>query len=325
MWTVLKTVTRCAPVLLVFTGAACSVVQSFNQIRDAKREIASAEEAVADGDYDAGLKSYLTAEYLLLAARDAGLQAFADDKRMKALDKTIQSLEEKAVAEGFVRVDDRYCSEEEVGEALGTALGTLFKSNQIQSISVERVVAGDIKAAVRRKPDGMRDVALSVVLKDTGEERDCSQDAWAIVRFLLEGGYGHGFSYHIVHPFERRPWMGGEGGWGISDTPDAANHPIGLGSKVADLSISVYRGHYRQGAEKKYGRYGFESLEAVGPYWGREHFRTYSMDAADAARLNWAEAGRIPDATLYGLLKISTRANEESEESASAPATPRVE
>jgi hypothetical protein len=105
--------------LLVLAAAGCSVVQSVNQIKDAHEEIAKAEEAVADGDYDAGLKSYLKAEYLLRAARDAGLQAFADDRKMKALDKTIQSLEETAVAEGFVRVDDRYCNEEEVGEATG--------------------------------------------------------------------------------------------------------------------------------------------------------------------------------------------------------------
>jgi len=325
MWPTLKAVTRCAPVLLVFTGAACSVVQSVKQIRDAKREIASAEEAVADGDYDAGLKSYLRARNLMQAARDEGLQALADDRTMEALDKTIRSLEEKAVAEGFVRVDDRYCGEGEMGEALGKALGALFRSDQLRSVSVERVVADDIQATARKKPDNTRDIALSIVLKDTGEDQDFLQDTWAIVRFLLEGGYGHGFSYHIAHPFEKRPWMGGEGGWGISDKPNTVNHFIGLKKRVANLSISVYRGHYRQGGGKKYGRYGFESLEAVGPYWEREHFRTYFMDAARAARLNWGEAGRIPDATLYGLLKIGEQVNAETGESASSTSTARVE
>ena len=325
MWPTLKVVTRCAPVLLVFAGAGCSVVQSVNQIRDAKREITSAEEAVADGDYDAGLKSYLGAKRLLQAARDAGLQAFADDRKMEALDKTIRSLEEKAVAEGFVRVDDRYCDEGELVEALGKALGAFFRSDHLRSVAVERVVADDIQATARKKPDNTRDIALSIVLKDTGEDHDFLQDTWAIVRFLLEGGYGHGFSYHIAHPFEKRPWMGGEGGWGISDKPDTVNHFIGLKKKVANLSISVYRGHYRQGAERKYGRYGFESLEAVGPYWERAHFITYSMDAAHAARLNWDEAGRITDATLYGLLKISEQESAETEESASSTSTPRVE
>ena len=176
MWPTLKVVTRCAPVLLVFAGAGCSVVQSVNQIRDAKREITSAEEAVADGDYDAGLKSYLGAKRLLQAARDAGLQAFADDRKMEALDKTIRSLEEKAVAEGFVRVDDRYCDEGELVEALGKALGAFFRSDHLRSVAVERVVADDIQATARKKPDNTRDIALSIVLKDTGEDQDFLQD-----------------------------------------------------------------------------------------------------------------------------------------------------
>lgn len=325
MWPARKMVTRYAPVVLVCACAGCSVVQSVNQIRDAKREIAKGEEAVAVSDYDRGLKSYLRAARLLQAARDAGLQAFADDQRMESLAKTIDALREEAEAEGFVRVDDRYCGEGELGEALGKALGALFRSNQLRFTAAERVVADDIQATARRRPDDARDIALSIVLKDTGEERDFSQDAWAVVRFLLEGGYGHGFSYHIDHPFQKRPWMGGEGGWGISDTPDAVNHFIGLKKKVVNLSISAYRGHYRQGTEKRYGRRGFESLEAVGPYWEREHSRTYSMDAADAARLNWDEAGRIPDATLYGLLRISEQERAEMEAPAGATPAPRVE
>lgn len=307
MWIPFRVAIRCALGLLLLAAAGCSVVQSFTNAKDARKEIAKAEELVAEGDYSAALESYLRARGLLQYARDAGFKTLADDRKMESLDAMIRSLEEKAEAEGFVRVDGRYYDEEELGAALGKALGTLFRSDQIRSIAVERVVADDVGAAVRRKPDGTWDVTLSIVLKNTGEEGDFEQDAWAIVRFLLEGGYAHGFSYHIIHPFDKRSWMGGDGGWGMSDRRDAANHFIDLKSKVADLSIELFRGRHRQGVGKQYGRFGFESLEAVGPYWGKEPFKTYTMRAADAARLNWADAGHIPDATFYGLLKMGER------------------
>ena len=319
MWIPLRIVIRYALGLLLFAAAGCSVVQSVNNARNAQKEIAKAEESVAEGDYNAGLESYLRARGLLQTARDAGLEPLADDRKMESIDAMILSLEKKAAAEGIVRVDGRYCGGEELGAAMGKALGTLFRSNQIRSLAVERVVADDIEAAVRRRPDNTRDVTLSIVLKDSGEEGDFSQDVWAIVRFLLEGGYAHGFSYHVVHPFEKRPWMGGDGDWGISDRRDAANHFIGLKSKIADLSINVFRGRNRQGVEKQYGRFGFESLEAVGPYWEKALFKTYTMRAADAARLNWADAGHIPDATFYSLLKMGERMDAGVERAAAVP------
>jgi hypothetical protein len=304
MWIPIRTAMRYALGLLLLAAAGCSVVRSFTNVREAREEIARAEESVARGDYNAGLESYLRARALLQTARDAGLKTLADDRKMESVDAMIRSLDDKAEADGFVLVDGRYFGEEKLGAELGKALGALFGSNQIRSIAVERVVAGDVEAAARRKPDNTWDITLSIVLKDTGGEADFSQDAWATVRFLLEGGYTHGFSHHITHPFEKRPWMGGEGAWGISDRRDATNHFIGLKSKIADLSIKLFKGRHRQGAEKKYGRFGFESLKAVGPYWEKAPFKTHTMRAADAARLNWADAGHIPDATLYGLLEI---------------------
>lgn len=312
---------RFALALLPLAAAGCSVVQSVNNVRNAQKEVARAEESVAEGDYNAGLESYLRARGLLQTVRDAGLEPLADDRKMESIDEMMMALEKKASDEGVVRVDGRYCGEEELGGVLGKALGELFKSGQIQSIAAERVVADDVGASVRRRPDNKWDVALSVVLRGTGEEGDFSQDAWALVRFLLEGGYAHGFSYHVVHPFQKRPWMGGEGGWGLSDRRDTTNHFIGLKSRVADLSIDLFKGRYRQGVEKKHGRRGYESLEAVGPYWGKTLFKTYEMRAEDAARLNWAEAGHIPDATLYGMLEMGERMDEGMGKGAAA--TPR--
>lgn len=316
MWVPLRMTIRYALGLLLLAAAGCSVVQSVNNVRNAQKEIDKAGESVADGDYNGALESYLRARILLQSARDAGLEPLADDRKMESVDAMIRSLEEQAAADGFVRVDGRYCGEDELGGALGKALGAFFGSNQIRPIAVERVVADDVAAAVRRRPDNTWDVALSIVLKDTGEDGDFSQDAWVIVRFLLEGGYAHGFSYHVVHPFEKRPWMGGEGGWGLSDKRDTVNHSIGLKSKIADLSIELFKGRHRQGTGKQYGRLGFESLDAVGPYWEKAPFKTYVMRAENAARLNWAEAERIPDATLYGLLKTGGRTDAEEGETA---------
>ncbi|MEJ2744404.1 MAG: hypothetical protein P8123_01770 [bacterium] len=310
MWIPLRTVIRYAMVLLLIAAAGCSVVQSITNVRSAQREIARAEESVAEGDYNAGLESYLRARGLLQYARDAGLKTLADDRKMESIDAMIRSMDEKAEADGFVLVDGRYFGEKELGTELAKALGAFFDGNQIRSIAVERVVAGDVEAATRKRPDNTWDVTLSIVLKDTGEESYFSQDAWTIVRFLLEGCYTHGFSHHMMHPFEKRPWMGGEGGWGISSRREAINHFIGLKSQVADLSIRLFKGRHRQGEDKKYGRFGFETLKAVGPYWEKVPFKTYTMRAADAARLNWADAGRIPDATLYSMLEMDAGTTE---------------
>jgi hypothetical protein len=300
----IRTAIRCSFVILLLSSAGCSVVQSIINVRNARVELAKAEKSVAEGDYNAGLESYIRARFLLKSIRKAGFETFADDRKMESIDATIRSLEEKAAADGIIFVDGRYCSEGEIGKALGKSLGAFFGGTHVRSIPVERVVAGDVEAVSLRKANNTWDVTLSVVLKDTGEEADFSQDAWVIVRFLLEGGYAHGFSYHVTHPFEKRPWMGGEGAWGMSDRRDAANHFVGLKSRLADLSIKLFKGRHRQRTEKQYGRFGFESLEAVGPYWEKTPFKTYTMRAADAARLNWADAGHIPDATVYGLLEM---------------------
>jgi ribulose bisphosphate carboxylase small subunit len=309
----IRTAIRYSLVILPLAVTGCSVVQSFTNAKDAREEIAKAEKSVAEGDYNAGLESYLRARLMLQSARNAGFKTLADDRKMESLDAMIQSLQEKADGAGLVFVDGSYCNEEEMGKALGKSLGVLFNGNQIRSIAVERVVAGDVEASSRRRSDNTWDVTLSVVLKEGGEEADFSQDAWAIVRFLLEGGYAHGFSYHVKHPFDKRPWMGGEAGWGMFDRRDATNHFNGLKSKIADFSIRLFKGSHSPGAEKQYSRFGFESLEAVGPYWKKTPFKTYTIRAADAARLNWADAKQIPDATIYSLLEIDEQMDEENE------------
>ena len=292
--------------LLAMAGAAgCSVVDSMQSLRDAHRAIAEADKAVTGGDFSTGLKSYLRARKQLFSARDAGFEYFASDKKINSIDRAIMELDRSATEAGFVRVDNRYFTPEELGESLRRALEQLFREGHIGSISQERIVPENFSASARSAGENKFDITLSVVAKDVGEETDFEQDVWGVVKFLMEGGYGNGFSYHLTLPFSERRWMGREGMWGISDKKDVESHFIGLKGRIARLSISVSRGRYRQRKGERTGSYGFTSLEAKGPYWKAEHFRTFTLRGDDAARLNWAQADRIPDGTLYGLLEIS--------------------
>lgn len=305
--------------LLTLLGATgCMTATAFRQVMESRRAIEKADKAVAGGDYSAGAKSYLKARRLLVDARGAGLEYFADDKKIGAVDLALKDLDRRATEAGFIRVGSRYLKGEELARDLAGQLEILFLKGRIPSIPQERVVPESVKATVRDAPDNRHRIALSIVLKQMPEEREFAQDAWTVVKFLLEGGYGHGFDYHLAHAFRDRPWMGREGIWGISDKRNAEDHFVGLKGRLDQLSISIYRGSYRGREDERYGPYGFKSLEAVGPYWAGEHFRTYTMEGDDAARLNWEQAGRIPDAAFYELLSIS-----ESEPAATAAVKPK--
>ncbi|MCX6355975.1 MAG: hypothetical protein NTZ78_13895 [Candidatus Aureabacteria bacterium] len=292
--------------LLALAGAGgCSVVDSAQRLRDAHRAMSEADKAVTGGDFSTGLKSYLRARKQLVYAREAGFGYFAGDKKIESIDRAIIDLDRSANDAGFVRVDDRYLAPEELGESLRRSLEQLFREGHIGAISQERIVPESFSASARSAGENKFDIALSFVAKDVGEETDFEQDVWGVAKFFMEGGYGNGFSYSLTLPFAERRWMGREGVWGISDKKNMESHFIGLKGRIARISISVSRGRYRQKKGDQTGPYGFSSLKATGPYWKAEHYRTFTLRGDDAARLNWAQADRIPDATLYGMLEIS--------------------
>jgi hypothetical protein len=303
----LTTISRFMAAVLVGAAAGCSMMESVGQTYDSRRAVERAEAARDSGEYSAALKSYMEAERLLRSARESGYSLVAREKELEAVRSAMDELQGDAESEGLVRVGDSYVGEEELDASIGGSLQDMFQKGRIGSIAQERVVADSITADARKMPDGRYDIKLSVVLKDAGGEADFPQDAWGVVRFMLEGGYGYGFSHHLTYMFPPRPWMGKEASWGILDRRNVENYLIGLDGKIEALTISVYRGRYRKGLPEGYGPHGFKTLEAVGPYWRKEHFKSYSLEAAGAKRLNWKEARRIPDATIYGLLTIRDR------------------
>jgi len=296
---------RMAMLLFLAAAAGCSTVDSIQRFRDARHLSAQAALEAKEGNYTKGLEAYLKARRQLLASRALGLGYFANEREVEEVDRSIEQLDKSAVDNGLVRFDDRYVEPDEVGKELTDALTHLFREATISSIAQERIVPETFAAAVSSKGENSFDITLSMVVKDVGEDADFRQDVWGAVRFLMEGGYGNGFSYCLKKRFAGRAWMGSEGEWGISNVENHENHFIGLKGRISRFAIQVQRGHYRQRREARAAPSGFIALDAVGPYWYGEPFRTYVLEGNDAARLNWLRASQIPDAALYGMMKIT--------------------
>ncbi len=292
-------------------SAGCSVVESFQKAGDAQRAIEEGKKSAEDKDIAAALKSYLKAESLLNEVRANRLEMLASDKEMARLKQLIEEMEKEAETEGFVRVDGRYVDGEELEEAIAGSIKEMLKNGQFVSFQPKRIVVDEVLVSDKKTADSKHDISIDLVLRDTDEEGKFSQEAWATVRFVLDGAFGHGFSYYLARRFPRRPWMGVKAAWGVSDKSDTESHFIGLKDKIARLSVSINRGRYRQRAPAEYGRYGFESLQAVGPYWEKEFFKSYTLDGSSAKQCNWEQPSRIPDATLHKILRIDNKRSKE--------------
>lgn len=303
-----KPVARILVCVTALIAAGCSVRTAFEQGRNADTALREGDDAVADGEYDAGLKSYIRAKGLLLSTRQEGYWIFSDEKKLTSIDEKIKECERLAVEDGLIRVGERYVGGDSLGAALTDELRSMFRENPTGPGARERVVPDELEASCGEERDGRFDVTLTVVVRSAEDEGEFDQDAWGLVRFLMEGGWGHGFCFHTARRFAQRPWMGGETGWGRSGKENAANHFIGLKGKIDRLTVCVVRGQFRQEPGDGYGARGYQSLKAVGPYWRKEPYRSFALGHADAERLNWGEADRIPDATLYGLMAIAAGA-----------------
>lgn len=288
-------------------AAGCSVPASFQQGRDAAASVREADEETADGEYEAAIGSYLKARRLLLAMRENGYWVFSDEKKLASIDEKIGECERLAEEDGLVRVGTRYLRGGEVGAALTGELRRFFRDAGPGPGAAERVVADELTASCAEGADGKYDVTIAVVMRSAMGEGDFDQDAWGLVRFLMEGCWGYGFTFHTAERFAARSYMGGTAGWGRSAKESAENRIVGLKGRVGRLTVSVSKGESRQEPGDGYGARGYRSLEAVGPYWRKEPYRSYTMKSADAEGLNWGEADRIPDATLYGLMTVAAQ------------------
>ncbi|MCX6356505.1 MAG: hypothetical protein NT045_01275 [Candidatus Aureabacteria bacterium] len=295
---------RILAALLLIPCAGCSVAGSMQQIRDSRVAFREGEAAAEEGDYDDALTSYIRARNMLQRARDNGCYVFTGQEKFSAIDRAIESLESAAVEDGLVRIGGHYVRGEELSSALTEELRVLFREGKSPAIQWDRVVPEHLAATTTPRGNSF-DVHVAVVMKEAGGEETFPQDAWALVRFLLEGGYGYGFTYHSTDAFTKRPWLGKSVAWGGGGNPGPDAHFTGLKDRIQTLTVSVYRGIYRQSQGKSIDKYGFAGLEAVGPYWAGEHYRSYTLSREDAGRLNWAEAGLIPDETLHRLLRVS--------------------
>lgn len=291
-------------------AAGCSLTSTFEQSRDAAKAIREGDDAVAEGEYEDGINSYLKARGLLLAARQNGYQIFPNEKRLASLEGKMLECERLAEGDGFIRVGEHYVQGGELGAALTGELRRMMRENSGGMDGSGRVVPDELEASCIEGPNGRYDVRLTMVARDAEEGAEFDQDAWALVRFLMEGGWRYGFSFTTAPRFGPRPFMGNETRWGRSGKAGAENCFIGLGGKIDRLTVTVDRGRLRQEPGDGYGARGFQTLEAVGPYWRREPYRSYTMTRAAAERLNWGEAARIPDATLYGLIAVTRGAEQ---------------
>ncbi|MDD5557409.1 MAG: hypothetical protein PHN82_09185 [bacterium] len=297
------------PVILVAAAACCaacgcSVIETVEGTGAARRAIRRGEEAHEQGDYIEAFAAYREADRRLSAARAAGYTMMVPASEIEALRSLMERLEEDAGSEGYVRFGDRFVGEEGLGRALADELAAIFRARQVRHFSHGRVVPESMEAAAANAPDGAFDIALSVTIRDVDDPSTFPQDAWSLVRFLLEGAFGHGFSHRYEPMFELRPWLGRQAAWGLSARPGADNRPIGLKGRIDRLSIGVHRGRRREVSGPRHGPFGFEATDAIGPYWQREHYRTYIMRGEEAERLNWERADRIPDATILGLITM---------------------
>ena len=303
---------RAAVSAFLLAAAGCSLPRAIDQSLGAGKALSRVDDAAARGDYDAALASYLSAKRLLITSRQEGYRFFTDRSTLDALDEKIAECERLAGRDGLVRVGARYLAAADLGEALAGSLRELFRENPSGDPARERVVPETLNGSCVERSDGRFDVTLRVVLRDAEDGADFGQDAWGIVRFLMEGAWGHGFCAYSARKFPHRPWMGRETRWGSSRAPDAENRFVGLKDRIGRLTVAVSRGRLVQEPGDGFGPRGHRTLSAVGPYWREAPYMRYTMDSADAARLNWGEADRIPDATLYGLIRIASRSDEET-------------
>lgn len=288
----------------LFLAAGCSVPRVIDQSMGAGKALREGDDAAADGDYDAALGSYLKAKRLLLAARQQGYRFLSDDGKLAAVDDRIKGCERLANEDGLVRVGDRYVGADKLGGALAESLQRLFRGNPAGAHARERVVPEEVEASCIGEADGRFDVTVRLVVRDAEDEGDFDQDVWGLVRFLMEGAWGHGFCSYSARRYALRPWMGEETRWGSSRKANAENRFVGLKDRINRLTIVVSRGRLGQEPGDGYGPRGHAGLSAIGPYWRKEPYRSYALGSVDAARLNWSEANRIPDSTLYGLIGI---------------------
>ena len=298
-------VCRPFPLLLIMLlGAGCASITSLQIIGDADEAMDAGEKAFENDEYTEAYRSYLKAEAFLKPLRSFSLDKFASAREYERLQRDMSELKEEAKKKGLLQVDDSFLQEAELGDAVAGVIKEVVKHNRVASFPSERIVGEATEAAAKKTPDGKYDITLNLVLRDTGETGGFSQDAWASVRYILQGAFGNGFSYYLMYAFPTRPWFRMEAFWGGSDKPGAENRFVGLEDKIERLTVNIYRGHYRKEAPARYDRYGFESLEAVGPYWEKEFFKSYTLDRAEAVKYNWDKPDLIPDAALYGVLKI---------------------
>lgn len=286
-------------------ASGCSVTGSFDQARDAAKAIREGDEAVGEGEYEAGINAYLKARKLLLTARQNEVWIFSGDAKLSSLEQKMLECERLKDEDGFIRVGEHYVQGDELGTALTAELRRMFRENPAGLGTYGPVIPDELEASCIEGPDGRYDVRIMLVLRDGGDSEAFDQDAWVLVRFLMQGGWGYGFSFTTARRFGPRSYMGNETGWGRSGRAGAENCHIGLTGRIDRLTVNVDRGQSRKEPGDGYGARGFRSLEAVGPYWRRDPYRSYTMTRADAERLNWMEAGRIPDATLYGLIVMT--------------------
>ena len=296
---------RAAVSAFLLAAAGCSLPRAIDQSLGAGKALSRGDDAAARGDYDAALASYLSAKRLLITSRQEGYRFFTDRSTLDALDEKIAECERLAGRDGLVRVGARYLATADLGEALAGSLRELFRENPSGDPARERVVPETLNGSCVERSDGRFDVTLRVVMRDAEDGADFGQDAWGIVRFLMEGAWGHGFCAYSARRFSLRPWMGRETRWGSSLAPDAENRFVGLKDRIGRFTVVVSRGRLVQEPGDGFGPRGHRTLSAVGPYWREAPYRSYTMDSADAVRLNWGEADRIPDATLYGLIRIA--------------------
>jgi hypothetical protein len=289
----------------MIAASGCSLPISVENLKNAGTAVREGDDATADGDYNDALRSYLKARQLVSAARQDGYGFIADEGKLAAIDEKISELEKTASEEGLVRIGGRYIDGGALGPSLADELWRMFDEGSKGIGTREEVVPEMLDAACGEEKGGRRDIVLSVVIRSTGEEAEFDQDAWSIVRFFMEGAWGHGFSFHIGHLFPQRAWMGTQSGWGVSGMDGAENHYITLKGKIGRLTINVARAPARPKPGDDRGASARRRFEASGPLRRKEPYRSYSIGYAEAEKLNWARANRIPDETLYGLMTIA--------------------
>lgn len=288
---------------LLCAAAGCSVARSIGEAREAERAIGEADEALGDGEYEAALAGFRKAKDLLLALRAQGYWALSDPREIASIDDKAAGCVRMAEDEGFVRVGDRFLRGAALGPALTEELRRFFRDGPAGHGAGERVVAEEMTASCVEGPGGGYDVTISAVIRNGGAEGEFEQDAWEVVRSLMEGCWGHGFASHAVERFPSRAYMGFKSGWGRSERPGAENRLVGLKGRVDKLTVAVEKGEARQGTGGAPG-----GLSAVGPYWRKEPYRAYAMKRADAEGLEWERPELIPDSALHGLMAIAPTA-----------------